>query len=98
MVAVAPACLTNCRDVTSRKYRLLPYGMLLLYAHVIDPPYCVLICVISPLICWALDTNSKVWLNGYVFGFELLILNGALTFAGLCALRREQPSPTNRQP
>jgi len=45
------------------------------------------VCVASPLICWALDANSKAWLTGYVFGFELLILNGALTFAGLCALR-----------
>ena len=45
------------------------------------------VCVASPLICWALDVNSKQWLNGYQFGFELLILNGALTFAGLFALR-----------
>ncbi len=45
------------------------------------------VCVVSPLICWALDAYSVTWLNGYVFGFELLILNGALTFVGLCALR-----------
>lgn len=46
-----------------------------------------LVCLASPLICWALDANSKAWLNGYVFGFELLILNGALTAAGLWLLR-----------
>jgi Na+/proline symporter len=45
------------------------------------------VCVASPLLCWMLDVNSKAWLNGYTFGFELLILNGAVTFAGLCALR-----------
>jgi Na+/proline symporter len=45
------------------------------------------VCIASPLICWALDANSKAWLNGYVFGFELLVLNGALTIVGLCALR-----------
>jgi Na+/proline symporter len=45
------------------------------------------VCVASPLLCWALDANSKAWLNGYRFGFELLILNGALTFSGLAALK-----------
>jgi len=38
------------------------------------------IACLSPLLCFIIDQNSKVWLNGYVFGFELLVLNGALTF------------------
>lgn len=42
-----------------------------------------LVAVLSPLICYILSVNSVEWLNGYKFGFELLILNGALTFAGL---------------
>ena len=42
-----------------------------------------LICLASPLVCWALDTNSQAWLNGYRFGFELLIVNGLLTAGGL---------------
>lgn len=41
------------------------------------------ICILSPAICWLLAENSKVWFGGYAFGFELLILNGAITFAGL---------------
>ena len=45
------------------------------------------VCVVAPILCWMLDVNSKAWLNSYTFGFELLILNGAVTFAGLCALR-----------
>lgn len=45
------------------------------------------VCVAAPVICGLIDWNSKQWLNGYTFGFELLILNGALTFAGLGALR-----------
>jgi solute:Na+ symporter, SSS family len=44
------------------------------------------IAVLSPIICWVLSTNSELWLWGYRFGFELLILNGALTFAGLLLL------------
>jgi Na+/proline symporter len=49
------------------------------------------VCVASPVICGLLDWNSKQWLNGYAFGFELLILNGALTCAGLWLLRTRFP-------
>ncbi len=52
------------------------------------------VCVVSPILCWMLDVNSKTWLNGYTFGFELLILNGAVTFAGLILLRT--PAPTSQ--
>ena len=41
------------------------------------------IAVASPLLCFALDNVAqKVW--GYKFGYELLMINGVLTFAGLC--------------
>jgi SSS family transporter len=46
------------------------------------------VCVASPIICYLLDRNSQAWLGGYKFGFELLLLNGAITFLGLLALRR----------
>ena len=40
------------------------------------------ICIASPLLCYALDTATKhLW--GYHFGYELLMLNGLLTFLGL---------------
>ena len=40
------------------------------------------ICVASPLLCYALDiTTQHLW--GYKFGYELLMLNGLLTFLGL---------------
>jgi len=41
------------------------------------------IAVISPLICFFLSSYSEVLLNGYKFGFELLLVNGLLTFIGL---------------
>ena len=41
-----------------------------------------LIAVASPLLCFALDTVVSR-LTGYQFGYELLMLNGLLTFAGL---------------
>lgn len=40
------------------------------------------IAIASPLLCFAIDTVAQgVW--GYKFGYELLMLNGMLTFAGL---------------
>jgi Na+/proline symporter len=40
------------------------------------------ICIASPMICYALDTAAQhLW--HYHFGYELLMLNGLLTFAGL---------------
>ena len=40
------------------------------------------ICIASPLICYALDTITQTIWN-YRFGYELLMLNGLLTFGGL---------------
>ena len=40
------------------------------------------IALAAPLICWGLDF-AVPRLTGYRFGYELLLLNGALTFAGL---------------
>ena len=40
------------------------------------------ICIASPLFCLALDTATQHLWN-YHFGYELLMLNGALTFIGL---------------
>ncbi|WP_337559961.1 sodium:solute symporter [Prevotella sp.] len=40
------------------------------------------IAIASPLLCFAIDTAAQsLW--GYKFGYELLMLNGMLTFAGL---------------
>ena len=49
------------------------------------------ICVASPLLCYAIDMLSSRYL-GYVFGYELLMLNGALTFMALLLGSRETPS------
>ena len=45
------------------------------------------ICIVSPLICYTLDAVAQhLW--GYRFGYELLMLNGLLTFLGLfCSCR-----------
>ena len=45
----------------------------------------------APLICLVLQLNSERWFGGYKFSYELLLLNAALTFAGLCILIDQQP-------
>jgi Na+/proline symporter len=41
------------------------------------------VCVAGPLLTYVVDTHSAEWMNGYVFGFEKLILNGLFVFMGL---------------
>jgi Na+/proline symporter len=47
------------------------------------------IAVISPVICFFLSKYSEALLNGYKFGFELLLLNGLITFLGLWIFSRK---------
>lgn len=42
-----------------------------------------LICILAPIISFILNLYSKELFNGYQFGFEILILNGLITFIGL---------------
>lgn len=46
-----------------------------------------IVALLSPAICFILNQNSESWFNGYRFGFELLLLNGVLTFIGLLLIR-----------
>ncbi|MES4921475.1 sodium:solute symporter [Hoylesella timonensis] len=46
--------------------------------------------ILSPILCYALDVLAQqLW--GYHFGYELLMLNGAFTFAGLYVTRKKGP-------
>ncbi len=47
-----------------------------------------IICIFSPLVCYLLQLNSEQWFNGYQFGYDLLIVNGSLTFIGLLIVRK----------
>ncbi|WP_192823427.1 sodium:solute symporter [Rufibacter sp. LB8] len=49
-----------------------------------------LICVLAPLITYVLNANSKAWFWGYEFGFEVLLVNGLLTFLGLWSISRKR--------
>ena len=46
--------------------------------------------IAAPLICLVLQLNSERWFGGYQFSYELLIINGLLTFLGLLAMSRKK--------
>ncbi|WP_240543774.1 sodium:solute symporter [Spirosoma foliorum] len=46
-----------------------------------------LICVVSPILTYVINENSAFWFGGYKFGFERLLLNGAITYLGLLTSR-----------
>ncbi len=48
------------------------------------------ICLLSPALCFLLSENSKAWFGGYSFGFELLMVNGLITFIGLLIFSKQQ--------
>lgn len=86
-------------DVISSLFRVAgyTYGPLLgLYAFGLFVPrltirdqFAPLVCLAAPTLTYIINANSVAWLGGYKFGFELLILNGALTFLGLLLISRK---------
>ncbi|MFM7757475.1 MAG: sodium:solute symporter [Crocinitomicaceae bacterium] len=38
------------------------------------------ICILVPIFCYLLDKNANLFVGNYKFGYEMLIINGALTF------------------
>jgi Na+/proline symporter len=49
----------------------------------------VIVCLISPVICYFLKSNAVEWFNGYQIGIELLLINGILTYLGLLAISKK---------
>jgi SSS family transporter len=56
----------------------------------IKDKYVWIIAVIAPIVSYIINQYSEVLLNGYQIGFEILIINGLLTFLGLVLIRRQQ--------
>ncbi len=52
------------------------------------------IAVLSPVLCYVLKLNSFEWF-GYHFGFEILLVNGLLTFLMLMAVSSRDKLPSN---
>jgi len=66
---------------------MFSFGLFTKY-KVIDK-FVPVVAILSPVICYFLSDNSEFLFNGYKFGFELLVVNGALTFFGLYFIRRK---------
>ena len=49
------------------------------------------IAIAAPVICYGLDTYQQHLFGDYQMGLELLIVNGALTFAGLYCVSKRSP-------
>jgi len=47
------------------------------------------ICLLTPFLCYILSHHSSDWFGGYQIGYELLLINGVLTFSGLLAISRK---------
>lgn len=41
------------------------------------------VCLLAPLISYGVSANSETWFNGYVFSYEILMVNALITMAGL---------------
>jgi Na+/proline symporter len=49
-----------------------------------------LVAILSPIICYILSRYSEQLFYGYKFGFELLVLNGLITFIGLLLISKKK--------
>ena len=54
-----------------------------------------LVAVLSPVACYLLKFFVLRW-TGYEFGFEILLLNGLLTFVGLLLIRDKSAAPSEQ--
>lgn len=67
-------------------------------SSIVQDRWVPVVCCVSPALCFVLQQNSAAWFHGYKLGFELLILNGLLTFVGLWVIRvkdcgQREPKP-----
>jgi len=46
------------------------------------------VAILSPVICYFISRYSEQLFNGYRFGFELLVMNGLITFIGLLLISK----------
>ena len=47
-----------------------------------------IIAIASPLLCYVIASHSAAWFGGYVFSYEVLILNALITMLGLWLCRK----------
>lgn len=99
LLVIAIFRVINDRAVIDKLFTIAgyTYGPLLgLYAFGLFMPYDVkdrwvpVVVIASPVICYFLSSYSDLLFSGYKFGFELLLVNGIITFAGLLLLKKKR--------
>jgi solute:Na+ symporter, SSS family len=97
-VSVMAFSMLNDRAVIDKLFTIAgyTYGPLLgLYSfglftkRLVNDKITPVIAIFSPVACFFLSKYSVELLNGYKFGFELLLLNGLITFIGLYLFSRK---------
>jgi len=48
-----------------------------------------LVCILAPFVSYVLSANSKAWFNGYVFSYEILLVNALITMSGLWMISKK---------
>jgi len=66
------------------------YSFGLFTKRMVKDSFTPFIAVLSPVICFFLSKYSVQLFNGYKFGFELLLLNGLITYIGLWMFSRKK--------
>lgn len=64
----------------------------ILTSRTVKDRFVPVMCLLSPAICYLIDTHSMELLNGYLFGNELLALNGLITFILLYSISNKKVS------
>jgi solute:Na+ symporter, SSS family len=97
-ISVMAFSMLNDRAVIDKLFTIAgyTYGPLLgLYSfglftrRLVNDKVTPVIAIFSPVACFFLSKYSVELLNGYKFGFELLLLNGLITFIGLWLFSRK---------
>jgi Na+/proline symporter len=64
------------------------FGFGILTTRRVRDAWVPLVAVAAPVLCWLVDAYQAQLFGGWQVGLELLLLNGAITFAGLWAVSR----------
>ncbi len=99
IVAIIIFDQSNSKSIINTLYSVASYtyGPLLgIYAfgicskRTVNDKFVPIIAIIVPLLCLLLGHYSKSWFDGYIFGFEILIINAIFTIIGLIIISRKQ--------
>lgn len=96
-IVIVAFWLVNDRSVINQLFQVAgyTYGPLLgLYAFglftkiQVRDQFIPVVCIVAPVLTFVLNNYSEALMFGYKFGFELLLVNGLITFLGLLAFKK----------